>query len=269
MDPIEEEIRISLGEREKQKFESYTSKHPEFQDYLQKAREAYESYVNNSVSTELSKISEGMTEEEMKDVTETVGEIVNPALREVSKVLSYETLLKLMSNSYSESTKTRIAENKLLFKQYRRTLEEMDSEGFLDLEKGRKLLDELAETSAVHDVFVDSLTKKAKQKGIDYALKESTINETWKEIFPNKEELKNYRESSFNKKIVPDAKSENMFNSLKFFLALGMYSDISEKKSKVLDASFQSFFSGFNEFIKVLQPALKDMHEEAIRRIYG
>jgi hypothetical protein len=122
MDPFEQEIRITLGENRKKSMENYASRHPEFKEYLQKAVDARISYINDTISRELSKISQKVSKEEMIKMETIVKELAVPTLISISKELSFERMLESAAKSYITAAASNKEGVRVYFEQYKEML---------------------------------------------------------------------------------------------------------------------------------------------------
>jgi hypothetical protein len=273
MDPLEQEIRIALGEKRRESMMEYASRHPEFKESLKKAADAGIKYVNDTISEQLSKISKKVSGEEMARIETIVKELAVPTMVSISKELTYEGILESAAKSYITTATSGKEEANAYFKQYENMLRQKDLNDVVDLESESELLKKMAESSVVQDVLVDRLKKKAKEKGLDYALKQSTIDETWREIFPDEEEMKRYEKINFElpskNTALQRKKRKKILNSIKVLYLGGDDSKTVDQKAKVIDNVFESLLDSTDEFFKVLGPAYNEMTEESIKRIYG
>jgi hypothetical protein len=266
---IEQTVRLKLGKKEKKELVNYAERHPEFKDYVKKAGEAYMSHVSNSFAKALSSFSKGLDEVDTKEVKRLAEEFFKPAIDDVARMFSYESLLKSAELVYSKSSEMRKKEDEKYLEGIRKDMKEVDAENLLDINTIKETINKTTGTAVINDIFVGKLTEIAKQKGINYALRDSTIYKAVREMFPTESEYRVCSDFALQTSRKSWSQIGHVFNFAEVLKSAGEELDVTEKRAiRVLDKASNSLFTGIGEFMKVWEDASKDVTEERIKIIY-
>lgn len=280
IDTTEELVRVGLEEREKKRVSEYIEAHPGLEGEMSALHLEFDASIRKSLrQTGLAMIEDEKKEidgqidgllqssfpyfkvprmvleekkeklnEEAKNLDKDVDEAVKgPPFGQFAGFFSLDTIRTSAGQGYRANFQKKFEE--ALAHTLPESMEDSERKKVVDTTKA------LADYSRLNDALVLRLAGIASEKGIEYAMREKTIAEVKKEMFPTPELYRKHRETG------------------KGLMANGMYAafDFSgEQPAKTNETIMRtSFKKGIEAYVGVATRIQDGIEEQEIKEIYG
>ncbi len=186
---IENEVRAGLEGIEKKEMLNYFEKHPELEQKMEALRKGFDESIRGAFREVLPKIEPNVLNDEksMNEAVEYAMKEFAPLLEPFGKMFSTKNFYDAAGDEY----KHKASQTQLELLETQMAASELG-------DAGKKLVSgfkPLMEYIKVNDIFVEKLVETAEEKGVDYALKEETINATRKWAFPTLQDYQKHKET--------------------------------------------------------------------------
>ena len=236
MEELEMILRKRLIQKKKRVYREYLKRHPEYENSILERLKEYRGRIEES----LSKI--GLEPKEIR-------EMLDEFLERLKKNLLSESIESYVELYYKDATTLK----KEIEEEIRLLEKDEEMKGFINILKER--LDEGLKYKRVDDILVKRLVKIAKRKGIEEAIKDETIYEEIRRLFPYEEDFREY------KKRLRRFTREWMETIGKMFIPLN-------KEIEGLGTFLKNIFSEASIIYEIISKLDEELTEEEIQRIY-